>query len=64
MKATMSHPRPCKSNDLEMTVQDGPTHDGVFGELTDQGPNYRNVRREQNQLPRPSTPLTTPSWAS
>lgn len=23
---------------------DGPTHDVVFGEITEDGPNYRNVR--------------------
>lgn len=46
----MSDPRPSKNNDLEMTVQDGPTHDGVFGEITDQGPNYRNVRGEQTLI--------------
>ncbi|PLN77158.1 transmembrane amino acid transporter protein-domain-containing protein [Aspergillus taichungensis] len=39
----MSHLRSSKNNDLEMTVQDVRTHDGVFGEITDQGPNYRNL---------------------
>jgi hypothetical protein len=30
-------------------LPDEPTHDVVFGEITEDGPNYRNVRIETNK---------------